>query len=63
LGGHDGRFVPSRAYSAVPLAALLPGGPLHERLRGQRVALVLSGGNVDLDALPAMPKVPRYPEG
>lgn len=47
--------------SAVPLAALLPGGPLHERLRGQRVALVLSGGNVDLDALPAMPKVPRYP--
>lgn len=47
----------------MPLAALLPGGPLHERLRGQRVALVLSGGNVDLDALPAMPKVPRYPEG
>ena len=41
--------------SAVPLAALLPGGPLHETLRGRRVGLVLSGGNVDLDALPVMP--------
>ena len=41
-----------------PLAALLPGGPLHERLRGRRVALVLSGGNVDVDALPVMPPGP-----
>ncbi|MCA9577812.1 MAG: pyridoxal-phosphate dependent enzyme [Polyangiales bacterium] len=41
--------------SAVPLAALLPGGPLHDKLRGKRVGLILSGGNVDLDALPALP--------
>lgn len=34
---------------AVPLAALL-GGTLN--LRGQRVGIILSGGNVDLDALP-----------
>jgi threonine dehydratase len=44
--------------AAVPLAALLPDGPLHERLRGRRVGLILSGGNVDLDDLPSMPKLP-----
>jgi threonine dehydratase len=32
---------------AVPLAALLEGG-----ITGRRVVVVLSGGNVDLDALP-----------
>ncbi|HKU80374.1 MAG TPA: threonine/serine dehydratase, partial [Rhodanobacteraceae bacterium] len=35
--------------SAVVLAALLA---QRERFAGQRVGLVLSGGNVDLDALP-----------
>jgi threonine dehydratase len=35
--------------SAVPVAAVLrPGGPL----RGRRVGIILSGGNVDLDRLP-----------
>ena len=33
--------------SAVPLAAVMAGG-----LRGRRIGIVLSGGNVDLDALP-----------
>ncbi len=41
--------------SAVPLAALLPGGSLHGRFTGERVGVILSGGNVDLDALPALP--------
>lgn len=35
--------------AAVPVAALLAGGP---ELRGKRVGVILSGGNVDLDALP-----------
>jgi threonine dehydratase len=35
--------------AAVPLAALLEG---KLDVRGRRVAIVLSGGNVDLDALP-----------
>lgn len=43
--------------AAVPLAALLPGGPLHERLRGRRVGILLSGGNVDLDDLPTLPRL------
>jgi threonine dehydratase len=34
---------------AVPLAAILEGALAVE---GRRVAVVLSGGNVDLDALP-----------
>lgn len=37
--------------SAVPLAAIL-GHP--ERFRGRRVGVILTGGNVDLDALPWM---------
>ncbi len=36
---------------AVPLAALLR---QRERFQGQRVGIVLSGGNVDLDALPGL---------
>jgi threonine dehydratase len=35
--------------AAVPLAALLAGSL---ELRGRRVGVVLSGGNVDLDGLP-----------
>ena len=35
--------------SAVPLAALLEGKPA---VAGKRVGIVVSGGNVDLDALP-----------
>jgi threonine dehydratase len=35
--------------SAVPLAALLEGKP---DIKGKRVGIILSGGNVDLDALP-----------
>jgi threonine dehydratase len=35
--------------SAVPLAALLEGGI---DLAGQRVGIILSGGNVDLESLP-----------
>lgn len=35
--------------AAVPLAALLEG---HVEIRGARVGIILSGGNVDLDALP-----------
>lgn len=38
---------------AVPYAAVLEG---RVDLRGKRVGLVLTGGNVDLDALPWMPK-------
>jgi threonine dehydratase len=34
---------------AVPLAALLVHGDV---LRGERVGVILSGGNVDLDRLP-----------
>jgi threonine dehydratase len=37
--------------SAVPLAAIL-GNP--ERFRGRRVGVIVTGGNVDLDALPWM---------
>lgn len=37
--------------SAVALAAVLKHGPL---FAGQRVGVVLSGGNVDPDALPAL---------
>jgi threonine dehydratase len=37
--------------SATVLAALLKH---RERFRGQRIGAVLSGGNVDLDALPAL---------
>ena len=39
--------------SAVVLAALLA---RRERFAGQRVGLVLSGGNVDLDAIPFIPR-------
>ena len=35
--------------SAIALAAILR---QRERLAGQRVGVILSGGNVDLDALP-----------
>ncbi len=35
--------------SAVPVAALLQGGL---EVRGERVGVILSGGNVDLDRLP-----------
>ena len=35
--------------SAVPVAALLTGDL---EVRGQRVGVILSGGNVDLDRLP-----------
>jgi threonine dehydratase len=34
---------------AVPLAALLA---TRERWRGQRIGIIISGGNVDLDRLP-----------
>jgi threonine dehydratase len=37
--------------SATVLAALLKH---RERFRGQRIGAILSGGNVDLDALPAL---------
>ncbi|RFC47748.1 MAG: threonine dehydratase, partial [Verrucomicrobia bacterium] len=40
---------------AVPYAALLEN---NLRVTGQRVGLILSGGNVDLDALPWMMKQP-----
>lgn len=43
------------ASSAVPLACLLEGTL---PLRGARVGVVLSGGNVDLDALPWQPAAP-----
>ena len=39
---------------AVPLAALLAGAP---ELKGKRVGLILSGGNVDLDHLPWAPAI------
>ena len=35
--------------AAVPVAALLEGGL---KVRGLRVGVILSGGNLDLDALP-----------
>ena len=38
--------------AAVPLAAILEG---KLDAKGQRIAIILSGGNVDLDALPWMP--------
>ena len=41
----DGKLVPEPA-SAAPLAAIC--GPLRDRLHGKRVALVLSGSNIDL---------------
>jgi threonine dehydratase len=41
------------ASAAVPLAALLEG---KLDVKGKRVAIVFSGGNVDLDALPWMPR-------
>ena len=41
--------------SAVPLACLLEGALA---LRGARVGIVLSGGNIDLDALPWQPAAP-----
>ena len=39
--------------AAVPLAALLDGGM---EAQGKRVAIIFSGGNVDLDALPWIPR-------
>lgn len=42
--------------SAVPFAALLEG---RVAVAGQRVAIVLTGGNVDLDRLPWGPGAPR----
>jgi len=39
--------------AAVPLAAILEG---KLDVRGKRVAVILSGGNVDLDALPWVPR-------
>jgi threonine dehydratase len=36
---------------AVGLAAILPGGPLHERVQGKRVVLPLCGGNIDTTVL------------
>ena len=52
----DAKLVPEPA-SAAPRAAIC--GPLRERLEGKRVALVLSGSNIDLDTfeshLRAMP--------
>jgi len=36
---------------AAGLAALLPGGPLHEQLAGKRVAVPLCGGNIDTTVL------------
>ncbi len=39
--------------AAVPLAAILEG---KLDIKGKRVAVILSGGNVDLDALPWMPR-------
>jgi threonine dehydratase len=39
--------------AAVPLAAIIEG---RLDVRGLRVALILSGGNVDLDALPWLPR-------
>ena len=41
----DGKLVPEPA-SAAPLAAIC--GPLRDRLHGKRIALVLSGSNIDL---------------
>ena len=38
--------------SAVPLACLLDGSV---PVRGKRVGVIISGGNVDLDRLPWMP--------
>jgi len=55
------RFVWERAKqvvepsAAVPLAALREHG---EALRGLRIGVILSGGNVDLDALPWIPRDP-----
>jgi len=43
---------------AVGLAVVLRE---RERFAGQRVGIVLSGGNVDLDALPELPELPRLP--
>ena len=41
----------TRATSAIALAAVL----MHrEHFTGRKVGIVLSGGNVDLDALPAL---------
>ena len=44
---------------AVAAAALLDGVVL---ARGQRVGVILSGGNVDFDAVLARARAPHYPE-
>ncbi|MFH1160963.1 MAG: threonine/serine dehydratase, partial [bacterium] len=35
--------------ASVPLAVLMEG---HQELKNKRIGIILSGGNVDLDALP-----------
>ena len=36
---------------ATGLAGILPGGPLHERVRGKKVVVPLCGGNIDTTTL------------
>lgn len=45
--------------SAVPLAVLLKH---RERFRGQRVGIIISGGNVELQSCPGCPRVAQQPD-
>ena len=50
VGGYEVKFAPGRVLTGFSALAVLLKQP--ERWRGQRIGVVLSGGNVDLAALP-----------